>query len=667
MKTKRRLLSLLISLAMILTFMPAAAFAGVSTKADEGSVAAFNGVGASTLRAAFEIAAKSSDEGTIEVLKDIDTTTFSESSSKRISLGEGTYVLDLKGHTVEADVEKAFQLYGTNLTVCDSVGGGVIKNGKAAAFALWNSTDDENVSAELTFESGSINSKGYAVYLGGASTFNLNDGTITTSAGTAIQVAGTAKGATVNIYSGTVKAGGENAIQNWGRNTVINVRGGELSAVNFAICSRNYEDPSTGNKYVSTGTAINVTGGTLVSNNAIEIQSGSLKIEGDDETPVLKGQVSVGGITENGHATADISGGHFSFKEPGADGTSLMARAEGKVIVSGGVVEGKLENYEIGEGKNNFTITGGTFYSEIPAGSFAEGAPYAKVCSAEDGSVYTAVGKDSIQTAANEANNAVVVNSGDLELDAETTKAVVANEGSGIVSIGDKTAKNYLETLADLAEKKNNDANEIEALKKAKDEAEKAQAEAEKAAEEAKKAAEEAKKGQASAELDTAKTAALAELGKVDLSNYVEPERSVVAKAIEDAKAAISSATSADGVKAALAAANSTIAGQAVYDAKLPKVTSKKAGSAKKALTAKWKKLSKKNKKKVSGIEIMVATDKNFTADVKTVTAKKSAASKKIKKLNAKKTYYVKVRTYKTTNGVKTVGAWSKVKKVKTK
>ncbi len=99
-----------------------------------------------------------------------------------------------------------------------------------------------------------------------------------------------------------------------------------------------------------------------------------------------------------------------------------------------------------------------------------------------------------------------------------------------------------------------------------------------------------------------------------------------------------------------------------------PKLTIKAPSRAKKAFTAKWKKLSAANRKKVDGIEIQYSTNKSFTDSASVVrTAKKTAASKKITKLGRKKTYYVRVRTYKWISGKKHVSKWSSVKKVKTK
>lgn len=61
------------------------------------------------------------------------------------------------------------------------------------------------------------------------------------------------------------------------------------------------------------------------------------------------------------------------------------------------------------------------------------------------------------------------------------------------------------------------------------------------------------------------------------------------------------------------------------------------------------------------------STGKKFT-NPKTVTISGySNTSKKITKLSAKKTYYVRVRTYKTINGTKYYSGWSATKSVKTK
>ena len=72
--------------------------------------------------------------------------------------------------------------------------------------------------------------------------------------------------------------------------------------------------------------------------------------------------------------------------------------------------------------------------------------------------------------------------------------------------------------------------------------------------------------------------------------------------------------------------------------------------------------------KGVKGYEIQLATNKKFKKNKKTVTIKKQKTTKtSVKKLKAKKKYYVRIRTYKTVNGKKVYSSWSKVKSVKTK
>lgn len=89
-----------------------------------------------------------------------------------------------------------------------------------------------------------------------------------------------------------------------------------------------------------------------------------------------------------------------------------------------------------------------------------------------------------------------------------------------------------------------------------------------------------------------------------------------------------------------------------------------KAKAAKKSITVTWK----KQKKNVSGYQIQYSTSKKFDKAVKTKTVKGTKKTTlTISKLKAKKTYYVRIRTYKTIKGKKYCSAWSKAKKVKTK
>ena len=101
----------------------------------------------------------------------------------------------------------------------------------------------------------------------------------------------------------------------------------------------------------------------------------------------------------------------------------------------------------------------------------------------------------------------------------------------------------------------------------------------------------------------------------------------------------------------------------------LPKGTKlKKVSAGKKGFTAKWS----KQKTQTTGYQVQYSQKKNFKSSAKTVTiGKTKTTAKKVTGLKKKKTYYVRVRTYKTVKisgkKAKLVSAWSSAKKVKTK
>ena len=96
-----------------------------------------------------------------------------------------------------------------------------------------------------------------------------------------------------------------------------------------------------------------------------------------------------------------------------------------------------------------------------------------------------------------------------------------------------------------------------------------------------------------------------------------------------------------------------------------PKGTSlKKLTKGSKQFKATWK----AQKTETTGYELQYATNKAFTSGKKKVTIKKNkTTSSTVKKLKAKKKYYVRIRTYKTVSGKKFYSGWSKVLNVKTK
>ena len=99
----------------------------------------------------------------------------------------------------------------------------------------------------------------------------------------------------------------------------------------------------------------------------------------------------------------------------------------------------------------------------------------------------------------------------------------------------------------------------------------------------------------------------------------------------------------------------------------LPAVRIAKPKAAKKSVAVKWKKISKKNRKKIAKVQIQYSRDKNFRKGVKKKLVSAKKTSYKIKGLKSKKKYYFRVRFYKKVNGRKQYSAWSAVKKVTVK
>ena len=122
----------------------------------------------------------------------------------------------------------------------------------------------------------------------------------------------------------------------------------------------------------------------------------------------------------------------------------------------------------------------------------------------------------------------------------------------------------------------------------------------------------------------------------------------------------------------AVGKATVTIKGKGTYSGSVkktfkinPKPTAiSKVTAASKGFTVKWKKQTVQT----TGYEIQYSTSSTFKSGNKTVTvAKPATVSKKITGLKAKKTYYVRIRTYKTVSGTKYYSTWSDAKKVMTK
>ena len=97
----------------------------------------------------------------------------------------------------------------------------------------------------------------------------------------------------------------------------------------------------------------------------------------------------------------------------------------------------------------------------------------------------------------------------------------------------------------------------------------------------------------------------------------------------------------------------------------VPKGTSlSKVKAGEKKIKITWK----AQKTETTGYEIQYSTNKNFKSGNKTAKITKNKTTLNLlKKLKAKKNYYIRIRTYKSKNGKKYYSSWSKTLKVKTK
>ena len=84
--------------------------------------------------------------------------------------------------------------------------------------------------------------------------------------------------------------------------------------------------------------------------------------------------------------------------------------------------------------------------------------------------------------------------------------------------------------------------------------------------------------------------------------------------------------------------------------------------TAKRKIKVSWKKV------KATGYQIQFSTSKTFKSNTKSVWVKKgSITSKTIKTARSKKTYYIRVRAYRTPDGKKVFSSWSKTMKIKSR
>ncbi|MBQ6372846.1 MAG: hypothetical protein IJJ22_06975 [Oscillospiraceae bacterium] len=599
---KKRLLSILLALAMILTFMPAMAFA--ESEAKSGPLPeAVNGV--------------------IDLSGDTYTLSGSQSWSngsedvpENVTIQNGTIISELYDFI---KVTRGTVTLGEKLTI-------TAHNGAA------------------------IDAEGGKLIIDGAT---IQSGTKTGAVYTLVYANG--KNTEIVMEAGKIDAKDEGPICAAGGST-ITINGGEVIGESNFVAAYS---KSGGKIVLNDGSMTSKNGGGLVAtgNSFVEINGGTITVPSNQYAF----------LAHEGKASAVMNGGTVN----GAVGAgSSNTGDDNKLTITGGTVNGKVYQQ-----KGKTEVSGGTFTADVATYITDDAAPVVTI--ERDTTTLYAVGEESVYE---------TIEDGDI---VTVTKGVSNDEGDEPAYFNtDKNVTVKNDTKDDLfvngalitedGEINSDTADDVsDKLMKA---AEAGEAyEAARQSGDADKALEAAKAYKAAADAAKAavdKQSAITEDQK-NWANYMAQEaaseltaaqnaaNNVAKKSADAAKSASDSAAAA--VTAAATAAAQEAALEGVLDTKLPKASIKKPVKAKKAVTVKWKKLSKKKAKKVDGIEIWIASDKNFTDGRIIKVAGKTKVSKKVKKLQSKTTYYVKVRTYKNKSGVKHVSKWSNVKKVKTK
>ena len=335
---KRKILTLLLALAMLLTMLPMTALAA------EGNVAEVNGQGYSTLQAAINAVQTA---GTVKLLENV-------TESVTIPAG-ATITLDLNGKTLvnsavaqdntvpDGERKHTITNNGT-LTIEDSVGGGVVDNvshGRAAIYnngtiaeikggkftrSVDNSTDATSAKGNSWYvvsnaESGSIEkiSGGEFLAVGNFSSLfrisgmigEISGGTFTQNGFIAFKNEGTVN----KISGGTFSSRDESCIQNWG--TIGEICGGTITAGRLGIWN------FSSDKYSSPGKVGVISGGSISGTTA------AIRLTDYDKT--YGSQASV-----TNQASASITGGSFSGE--------LQIGEKTKLSVSGGRFDQAVES-----------------------------------------------------------------------------------------------------------------------------------------------------------------------------------------------------------------------------------------------------------------------------------------------------------------------------------
>ena len=342
---KRKLLSVFLSLAMVLTMMPVFAMAdsnNVSSGAGGGAGGGTTGGELSSTQGVAEIGGQSyetlekaisqaENNDTIKLLADVDI-------KSEIDFTGKTITLDLNGKKINANVPNNYSVIeakgeSASLTIKDTSGEA---NGKLIS-------DNYGISAaeggKLIIESGTIESN-YAAMAGnntaGDMNFEVNGGTLTSKLSEAIYMPGQVQ---LTVNAGEIN-GGISA-----RMGQITVNGGTINGMTSNQSADKMEEYYNYSGSAWIGDAIYIWGGTYTSDNSLENKT-NVKING-------------GIINGNAHRAIAIYDIGTNYTQ------DVTVKISGGTVVSGDVVIDKTYGPHTYKVDASIEIEGGTFSSDV--------------------------------------------------------------------------------------------------------------------------------------------------------------------------------------------------------------------------------------------------------------------------------------------------------------
>lgn len=399
---KKRLLTILLSIAMILMLTPMTAMAAT----EDGAV-----------ETAEEFITAVNNGGTVTLANDI---TLSE--NQKFSVSGKKVVIDLSGHNL-------------------------VRSGQNSNF-LFTISNNGSLTVNNSSGDGSITSS-YPVQLKSNSTFVLNGGTITSPKGAAVDIYTSSSNVSVEINGGSIKGSADNTFGIRGKeNIVVNINAGVISAV-------------PGNRlamYISgdkdNAIKINMKGGTIEADSqAIQAYSGAVINVSDSASITSKTGTAISTQSGYGVVELNVSGGNITTG--GSTAYAIYARESSKVNVEGGTISGGTavyaydtanvqisggditgKSYAIRKGSSGtptVEVTGGAFNKDVSNYANTDVA-LAEITS---GGAIKYVFGDTIAEKAREVGEGdqITVKKGSIDLTNVPDGVVVSNSGNGEVSV----------------------------------------------------------------------------------------------------------------------------------------------------------------------------------------------------------------------------------------